>query len=608
MFRAVSRSWRLLSHTERFKLSLLAALRATTNVLDLLGITLVGLLGSIALAVPVSLPLLGQIQSSNSNLLVVLALITILFTSKSVFGVLLAKQTYSSLASIESRHSAKLLQKILSRNYDDLKEESAGEIEWATLRSTQIAFSVVLGKAMDLTAEIVLAIGILTLMLFTDWQIALMVTLYFCLILLAFFLYTRNVLIAAGSIYSNSSVGFSTELADVIRTFKEISVAQAMPFFTDRLAQKRKSVAIAYSKDSYLAAIPRLIVETGLILGALLFVGFHAYLETASAEWVNLGVFLFASLRMMSALLPIQRGLSSLRYESGLATSAQALLEKYSSDDSPMKNGAEKLSAMSRSRNKASEKDSGLAVEIRNISFSHPNSEQKSLSGISLSIQRGKTVALIGPSGAGKTTLLELMVGLREPDSGSILIEGQKPRLFRQTNPGKIALVPQKPGLVSGSIAENVALGVRRDLLDEERVLEVLRQANLLDFVSALPNGIHSELDKHLDSMSGGQTQRLGLARSLYTAPELLALDEPTSALDPETEDVVASNLANLRNTTTLVMIAHRLSTVKNADEIFVLNQGKIVASGNLAELMLESPLVRSYVSLLEVEEKGIVE
>lgn len=605
MFRSVFRSLNLLSPVEKTKLGVLASVRASTNVLDLLGIALVGLLGSIALALPVELPILGKIEATNSNLLIVLLLITLLFSFKSVLGVVLAKRTYSSLASIESRLSGKLISTMLARNYDDLKEESVGEIEWATLRSTQIAFTVVLGKAIELVAEILLAAGILVLMLITDWRTALIVTLYFSLILLAFYLYTRHVLSNAGELYGESSVGFSDELKDVIRAFKEISVAEAMPFFTDRLSKMRQDVAVANSKNSYLAAIPRLIVETGLILGTLLFVGFHAYSASASTEWVNLGVFLFASLRMMSALLPIQRGISSLRYESGLATAAQKLLEKLTEMDFAPSVATKNPGTTARPVEALFETPSGLAVELTDVSFSYPNSQKHSISGVSLAIERGSTVALIGPSGAGKTTLLELMVGLREPNSGTVSIEGLRPVALRQASPGAIALVPQKPGLISGTIAENVALGVPRDLLDEDRVLEVLAQANLLDFVEMLPEGIHSPLDKHLDSLSGGQTQRLGLARSLYTRPKFLALDEPTSALDPETEDVVAQNLTNLQRSITIVMIAHRLSTVKTADVIFVVDEGKIVAKGSLAKLVASNPRVRSYVALLDVSDAG---
>lgn len=599
MFRAISRSWKLLSVSEKGKLKFLTFLRVIANTLDLAGIALIGLLGSIALEIEISIPLLGPIATNNQSLVVVLLIIVLLFTSKSLLGVLLAKATYGALARIESQHSASLIREMLAADPDDLKEGSKGEIEWATLRSTQIAFTVVLGKAIELIAETCLALSILFLLVLTDWPSALIATVYFSSILLAFYLYTRHVLTSAGSAYGKSSVGFSDELSDIIHSFKEISVAQVMPYFTNRLSEMREDVSASNAKNAYLAAIPRLIVETGLILGALIFLGFHVVSSTGSADWAELGVFLFASLRMMSALLPIQRAISSLRYDNELASAAQSLIEKYALQTTFDRTPDPRQNSRFAPVDFSSVPSGGLGIAVDQVNFSYPNASVHSVRNVTLAIEPGMSVAFIGPSGAGKSTLLELIVGLREPDSGCVLIGGSSPRDFRNSNPGSIAIVPQKPGLVRGSIAENVALGVPRGLIDENRVHEVLVQANLHDFILAMPAGINSALDKHLDSLSGGQAQRLGLARSLYTRPRLLALDEPTSALDPETEHVVAQNLERLKHSTTTITVAHRLSTVKTADCVYVIDAGEIVARGSFEKLIAQNDRVRSYVAFL---------
>jgi len=157
----------------------------------------------------------------------------------------------------------------------------------------------------------------------------------------------------------------------------------------------------------------------------------------------------------------------------------------------------------------------------------------------------------------------------------------------------------KKPGLVSGTIAQNVALGVPQEDIDDSQVREALRKAQLLSFVEALPEGIHASLGSHSDSLSGGQIQRLGFARALYTEPHLVILDEATSALDAATEASVAASIKEVGDETTVVVIAHRLSTIQDADEVYVVDEGKIVASGTFTAVRKAVPMVEEYVQLM---------
>jgi len=162
--------------------------------------------------------------------------------------------------------------------------------------------------------------------------------------------------------------------------------------------------------------------------------------------------------------------------------------------------------------------------------------------------------------------------------------------------------VPQKPGLVSGSVRENVALGLQFEEVNEEVLTKALEQAGISDFVNSLPQGVNSSLGHHIDSLSGGQIQRIGLARALYTQPSLLVLDEATSALDAETEASIASSLRKLGGKTTILIVAHRLSTIQDADVVFAMNEGQVVGSGTFKSLSESSPLVRRYVALLAIK------
>jgi ATP-binding cassette subfamily C protein len=242
---------------------------------------------------------------------------------------------------------------------------------------------------------------------------------------------------------------------------------------------------------------------------------------------------------------------------------------------------------------------SALEVELEGVHFTHLDNTEPTINGVSLTIAAGSYVAVVGPSGAGKTTLIDLLLGLYDPDTGTVRVGGLDPRELREHLPGLISYVPQRPGLVSGSIANNVALGEPDDEIDEVRVREALHKAQLGDFVESLPQGIHSSLGAHSDSLSGGQIQRLGFARALYTRPRLIILDEATSALDAATEASVAASIKNVGGETTVIVIAHRLSTIQDADQVHVLVDGQIVSSGTFTQVRKNVPMVEEYVKLM---------
>jgi ABC-type multidrug transport system fused ATPase/permease subunit len=202
------------------------------------------------------------------------------------------------------------------------------------------------------------------------------------------------------------------------------------------------------------------------------------------------------------------------------------------------------------------------------------------ISGISLSIQPGTVVAVVGLSGAGKTTIIDVLLGVLEPDEGSVLISGLSPSEAVSKWPGAIGYVPQDVAISAGSIRENVAQGFPKQQATDELVISALRVAQLDNFVANLPEGLDTQVGERGAKISGGQRQRLGIARAMFTRPHLLVLDEATSSLDGETEVNISEAIHELRGSTTVVLIAHRLSTVRNADSVVYLADGKIKAMG----------------------------
>jgi ATP-binding cassette subfamily C protein len=245
----------------------------------------------------------------------------------------------------------------------------------------------------------------------------------------------------------------------------------------------------------------------------------------------------------------------------------------------------------------------GLEVDLDEATFTHLGTGQPAIRSVSLHVPAGAYVAIVGPSGAGKTTLVDLILGLYSPESGSVRIQGIDPGELREKSPGLMAYVPQKPGLVSGSVAHNVALGVPPEEWDEGAIWSALERAQLAPHVSAMENTIHANLGSHSDGLSGGQIQRLGLARALYTNPSLIILDEATSALDAATEASIAGAIQALGRDTTVIVIAHRLSTIQHADQVHVMENGEILASGTFKEVRKNVPLIEEYVKLMSFDE-----
>jgi len=371
--------------------------------------------------------------------------------------------------------------------------------------------------------------------------------------------------------------------------------------FLYSLAESRGKVARGSATNVYLGSIPRLIVEVGLIGGAIGFVAFQYVRGDGLSNLAVLGVFLMGSLRMMSALLPLQRAFMAIKYESPSASAAQDLLA-----DLKGSLGGEDVQHTYFDTSPASPLDEGgYGVSLQNLSFEYEDVQDSFpvLHNISLSISPGSFVAFIGPSGAGKSTLLDLVLGLNEPTTGKIQCAGMPPAKLRTLSPGSVAYVPQKPGLITGTVEQNIALGVPIDEIDYVALWDAITAAKLTELVASLPDGLKSSLGKQADSLSGGQIQRLGLARALYTRPRLLVLDEATSALDAATEAAISGSLELLKGHTTLIVVAHRLSTVQRADVIHVLEGGLIVASGTFQELRKGSLLVKKYVQLLSLRD-----
>lgn len=601
-------SWSLLSKHEKTFFLLRIVLRFALNGLDVVAVGLMGILGAMT-ATGISgqqLELFGyQLPPPNAeNVVVLVVSVATLFILKGGLGILFSRWTSIFLAGIEVKNSAKITRYLFTGSLNRFRKYSKSQIQFLVNRSTNATFSGVLGATTTLVIEGALFLSIFLLFVAIDPIAAVVIALYFALVIGVLQLFTARRYLESGKRIQESSVGAGASVLELGDIFREMSVLSKQDFYLARFVEAKRLSARTGVSLQILKSIPRYVTESGLILGALLFTVWQLNQGTLGEALLALGIFLGGSMRIMGSLLPLQQVWNDLRVMQKWVETAQSILVTLR--EAPEVFGSDIYSdgSSEMSRGNLPTLQSAPNVEFRDVSFSHDGKEEPAVNRVSMKIIGGTTVAIIGPSGAGKTTLVDLMLGLYEPREGEVLIGGKSPVALREEFSGVFAYVPQKPGLVSGSIADNVAIGVDPNDVDEERVWAALTQAQLAELVSGLPEGIHSSLGAHSDELSGGQIQRLGLARALYTRPRLIVLDEATSALDAGTEASVTDAISNLGVETTVIVIAHRLSTVKNSDQVFVMDDGEIIAFGTFSDVRKRVPMVEEYVKLMSFEDE----
>jgi ABC-type multidrug transport system fused ATPase/permease subunit len=313
-------------------------------------------------------------------------------------------------------------------------------------------------------------------------------------------------------------------------------------------------------------------LEIGLVLGGISISAVQFLTKDASAAIASVSVFIVASARVAPAVLRLQQALVVIKQNISGAGLTLDLIEEYSSSEDILPSATFQV------------RHDGFVPEIAisKMEFRFTSKENNLFSDFSLDIKRGEFIGLIGPSGSGKTTLVDLLLGILQINSGQIKISGTSPTEAINKWPGALSYVPQDVFLIQGSILENVTLGYDFEDVEISRVENCLRQAELWDFVQSLPLGLKSEVGERGSRLSGGQRQRLGIARSLYTNPKLLILDEATSALDWETEKDINDTLLKFKGEKTIIIIAHRLSSIVGADRLIYLEKGEIVADGTI--------------------------
>ncbi|MCL2872447.1 MAG: lipid A export permease/ATP-binding protein MsbA [Betaproteobacteria bacterium] len=425
---------------------------------------------------------------------------------------------------------------------------------------TEAGFSVITVTVKDgLTV-----LGLFGLLLYTDWRLTLVCFIVFPSVAICIKYISRR--LRGLSRENQKQMGQLTQiLGESIECQRVVKVYSGEAYETERFTEGAKAIRQNLVKQrvtsSVNTGVTQLIIACALS-AVLYYAGVLARQDALTAggfvTFVTAMMMVFAPIkRMTNVSLSLQRGLAA-------AESVFTFLDEAPEPD----NGARVLN------------ETRGALSFRNVSFHYPRAEREALSGITLDIQPGETLALVGPSGGGKTTLVSLIPRFYIPQSGEILLDGEPLNDFTLTSlRAQIALVSQDVVLFNDSVAANIAYG-QQNAVDRDAVIEAARAANALDFIEAMPEGFDTLIGEKGVRLSGGQRQRLAIARALLKNAPILILDEATSALDTQSERLVQAALENLMKNRTTIVIAHRLSTIENADRIAVMERGRIIELG----------------------------
>jgi ABC-type multidrug transport system fused ATPase/permease subunit len=504
-------------------------------------------------------------------LLVGRTILSIFFTRRVLF--FLSRRGAKISANLISRLLAQPLLIVQARTTQETLYAVTAGVELITLQVLAIAVVLV----SDLSLLLVMGIGLFVV----DPTTAIGTFIVFSLI--GYFLY-RFMHIRAGALgLKNSELNIisNEKIVEVFGSYRESVVRNRRDYYAREIGKLRFALADVSAERSFMPYVSKYIIETTVVLGALLIGAAQFILQDATHAVATLATFLAAGSRIAPAVLRIQQGSIQIRGSLGAAGPTLDLIDELG--DAPVIENVDDTVDIVHE---------GFVskIQVINTILTYPNRTMPAISDITLTIPAGSSVAFVGPSGAGKTTIIDVLLGVLNPDEGSVLISGLPPLLAVAKWPGAVSYVPQDVVIAAGTIRENVALGYPPEEATDELVMSALKVAHLEEFVARLPRGMDTQVGERGTKISGGQRQRLGIARAMFTRPHLLVLDEATSSLDGETEASISDAIHALRGSTTVVMIAHRLSTVRNADIVVYLSEGKVMASGTFDEVRSAVP------------------
>ncbi|MGF2948496.1 ABC transporter ATP-binding protein [Microbacterium alcoholitolerans] len=533
-------------------------------------------LASIVSGLEVTIPVIGTI--GQEGYVWILLSVSGLIILKSIAAIVFQWIATRRMAAFELEIGDRLFESYIHAPWTERMQRNRAEL----VRLADVGIGNVTGgfllPFMQLPTLVVTSASVLLVIIVAQPLTAIVTVVYFGIISAILTLLISKRAVRAGRVNRDYSFRVASLLTDMMGAMKEITLRGKSEDVAHTVHENRVHTARARANLSFLGAVPRFVLDAAVI-GGFVLVGGLAFLVGGYEQAITaLALFGVAGLRLVPSLTGFQSSMTVLTSNS---PHVDAVIRDVEASKRYLENrehlGQEPIHG------------EPATLSLRDLVFTYPGSDTPAVEGLSADIPMGSSVGIVGSSGAGKSTLVDLLLGLVTPTSGEIRLGDQPIEEILAAWRRRVGYVPQDVALFDGSVAQNVALSWDDDI-DEGKVEDALRRAQLLDVIRARAGGIRATIGDRGVALSGGQRQRLGIARALYADPYVLVMDEATSALDTKTESEVARAIAQLRGQVTIISVAHRLSTIRDHDQLWFMKDGRLQASGTFTEVVHAAP------------------
>ena len=592
MVTAYRRAINLIGIKDRRKYLSVMLIHAGLGVMDLFGVVLIGIIGALSISGVMSnepgnrtARLLEFLQISNftfQNQVALLAVCAaIVLVSKTLISIILTRKILFFLSNKSAELSRRLTETVMLQPINAIKNQNTQQLQYSFGAGVNSIVIGILGIGATIFADVfllsIIALGIFSI----DPLMAFSASIIFSLTGLVLYLSLHQKSRFLGKVIAEKNVEINSRISEVISAYREIFVRNSRLKFVENISKNRKEVSILAAEQTFMPSVGKYVIEIATISGGLVMAGIQFSLFDATKAAGSLTLFIAAASRVAPAILRLQQSFTQIQGHIGSAEKTFGLF--YSSK-------TEVPIEMDQIEMDLNHNGFSPSINADGLSFTYPSENSASIREVSFRISEGSFTALVGISGSGKSTLVDLILGVHTPTHGEVNISLTDPKTAIEKWPGAIGYVPQEVAIIEASIRENLLLGTESKILSDAICIKALKDANLGGLLSKKNFNLDWQAGEKGYKLSGGERQRLGIARALVTNPKILIFDEATSALDAQTELDITKSILQLKGSRTIVMIAHRLSLVRKADQIIYLENGRVISQGTFEEVRASVP------------------
>ena len=584
-------TFNLLSRKQRNRLRFLTVTQSALSLLDLFGVVLLGVLGSLTISgvqsrnpsnqVGSVLRLLGIEDLNFQKQSIVLGVIAASFLIlKTIMSAFLSRKTALFMGTVAAEITTSKFSAYLFQSFENMSRFSTHQVLYGLTWGVSTLMLGVLGTLSVLIADVILFIVLVSSLFVVNPLVGALTTVIFSSVGLGMYFGLRSSARSLGVQETSLSVESNALITEALESYREAFVGNYRESYVIKLAEIRSDLARVISQNSFIPSLNKYVIETTLVLSALIISAIQFTIYDAIQAVAGIAIVIASGSRIAPAVLRIQQGALILKGSIGASTQTFQIIDSIQENrDTRIKITTSPIST----------EDFSPSVELVAMTFSYQNSDQPVISDLNFQVNPGEHLAIVGNSGSGKSTLADLILGILKPTSGTVRLGGLLPADAIAQWPGQISYVPQSPRLIRGSIRENLLKGLGTQRYTDNELMRALELACLQNEVNSFSQGLDTRLGAGGQNLSGGQVQRLALARAFITNPKLVILDEPTSGLDGGTEAAISEMIYKTKNKVTVILIAHRLSSIRNFPRIALMEGGGFTAVGTFDELKLAS-------------------